>query len=394
LDLAVSVDDIAADPEAGPLARSFVAYEHELNRRHAIDFDDLVRLALARLEADVPLLGRWRDRCAHLLVDEVQDVDRSQLRLALLLAAPANQIFLVGDDDQSIYGWRLADVRRVLSLDAALPGLRRVDLEVNHRCPTPVVDRAVRLIDHKLERVRKVIRARAGAPGSLILAPDRDDEPGRTSRLIASWPGDDGTRAILARTNRELRPAVVSALDAGLPFRAPSVDLLVDDPGLDGILERVKTETPASAPLLWRIGWIRRTMAGLDDDQEHLVEALLAWAAGHPDLASLDDAIALRRARLAELRRDDAMLSLATAHSTKGSEYDHVAVVGLDVGRFPSARAVNSADDPARALEEERRLAYVAWTRARRTLTLSYDPDAPSMFLREAFTAEELGTAG
>ena len=67
-------------------------------------------------------------RCADLLVDEVQDVDRSQLRLALLLAAPANRIFLVGDDDQSIYGWRLADVRRVLGLDAALPGLRRVDL--------------------------------------------------------------------------------------------------------------------------------------------------------------------------------------------------------------------------------------------------------------------------
>ena len=84
-------------------------------------------------------------------------------------------------------------------------------------------------------------------------------------------------------------------------------------------------------------------------------------------------------------------LSLATAHSTKGAEFDHVAVIGLDVGRFPSGRAVGAADDPGRALEEERRLAYVAWTRARRTLTLSYDPAAPSAFLLEAFTSEELG---
>ena len=155
-----------------------------------------------------PCSPRWRDRCAHLLVDEVQDVDRSQLRLALLLAAPDHRIFLVGDDDQSIYGWRLADVRRVLALDAALPGLRRVDLQVNHRCPVPVVERAVRLIEHNRERFAKVVRPRPDAPGSLILAPDPTDEPARTERLLRSWPDDGGTRAILARTNRELRPAV------------------------------------------------------------------------------------------------------------------------------------------------------------------------------------------
>ncbi|HET7168588.1 MAG TPA: 3'-5' exonuclease, partial [Candidatus Limnocylindrales bacterium] len=84
-------------------------------------------------------------------------------------------------------------------------------------------------------------------------------------------------------------------------------------------------------------------------------------------------------------------LSLATAHSTKGAEFDHVAVVGLDEGRFPSGRAITSSAEPARALEEERRLGYVAWTRARRTLTLSYDPSSPSPFMLEAFSADELG---
>jgi superfamily I DNA/RNA helicase len=68
-----------------------------------------------------------------------------------------------------------------------------------------------------------------------------------------------------------------------------------------------------------------------------------------------------------------------------------VIVVGMEIGRFPSARAVSQAEDPARAYEEERRLAYVAWTRARRSLTLLYDPAVPSPFLLEAFSPDELG---
>jgi superfamily I DNA/RNA helicase len=101
-----------------------------------------------------------------------------------------------------------------------------------------------------------------------------------------------------------------------------------------------------------------------------------------------------RRALLEELRTDDARLSLATAHSTKGLEFDHVAVLGMEAGRFPSARSIGDAADPSRALEEERRLAYVAWTRARRTLILSYDPETPSPFLAEAFPAGDLKRAG
>ncbi len=392
LDLAVDVEDVAADDEAGPIARAFVTYERTLAREGALDFDDLVRRALDRLEADAGLLDAWRIRCTHLLVDEVQDVDRSQLRLALLLAAPANRVFLVGDDDQSIYGWRLADVRRVLALDASLPGLRRVDLEVNHRCPVPVVERSVALIAHNLERFAKTIRPRPDAAGSVILAPDGDDEPARTDRLVASWPDDGGTRAVLARTNRELRPAVLVALARGEPFRAPSVDLLVDDPALDGVLAALAADPADTRPLLVRIGALRH---GATDAatawSPALVGAVLAWAVPYPDLDAFVAAIEAVRRRLAELRRDDAALSLATAHSTKGAEFDHVAVVGLDVGRFPSGRAVGTAEDPQRALEEERRLAYVAWTRARRTLTLSYDPAAPSAFLLEAFTPEELG---
>ncbi len=108
-------------------------------------------------------------------------------------------------------------------------------------------------------------------------------------------------------------------------------------------------------------------------------------------MTSFVAAVRAARARLAELRRDDAALTLATAHATKGLEFDHVVVVGMEAARFPSARAVDGATDPSRAYEEERRLAYVAWTRARRSLTFLYDPASPSPFLLEAFSPEELG---
>jgi superfamily I DNA/RNA helicase len=389
LDLRADVEAVAADPEAPAIARAWVAYERELAARGQVDFDDLVRRALDRLGATPALLERWRAACAHLLVDEAQDLDRSQLDLALLLAAPANRIFLVGDDDQSIYGWRLADVRRVLRLADALPGLRRVDLVTNYRCPAPVVERAVRLIEVNRERFAKRIVAGPAAAGRLVLAPDASDDAVRIRRVIASWPADDSTRAVLARTNAELRPAVAAALELDVPFRAPGVDLLVEDPRLDELLAAAATTRP-DLPLLVRLARVR---AAATRDVAALAASLLAWAAAFADLDGLTAAIRTLRARLAALRQDDARLTLATAHGTKGLEWDHVAVIGLEVGRFPSRRSVESAADPERALEEERRLAYVAWTRARRSLTLLYDPTTPSRFLLEAFSAEELGLA-
>jgi DNA helicase-2/ATP-dependent DNA helicase PcrA len=358
-------------------------------------------------------------------VDEAQDLDRSQLDLALTLAAPDNRIFLVGDDDQSIYGWRLADVRRVLGLAARLPNLRRVDLEVNYRCPGPVVERAVRLVEVNRERFRKVVRPGPEPAGTLILAPDGADDVMRLRRAIGAWPADDGTRAVLARTNRELLPAVAAAADLGLPFRAPRIASPLDSPFIDELLDEAAGSS-SEVPLLVRLGRVarsaavdaagprdrgrpdereadgsRRDEAGFDVfdrhapvegdqafDRRSVGQALLAWAAPYPDLSSFAAAIRERRLRLAELRRDDAPLTLATAHGTKGLEFDHVIVLA---DGFPAIRSVTEGAEPERALEEERRLAYVAWTRARRSLTLLYDPVAPSPFLLEAFSPIELG---
>jgi superfamily I DNA/RNA helicase len=402
LDLRADPALVAADPGAGPVARAWIAYERALAERGALDFDDLVRRALDCLAGSDVRRDRWRGSCAHLLVDEAQDLDRSQLDLALLLAAPANHLFLVGDDDQSIYGWRLADVRRLRGLaDSALPGLTRVDLETNYRCPAVVLERAVRLVEHNVERFAKVIRAGPNAAGRMILAPSAADEVDRATAVLASWPADGGTRAVLARTNRELLPVVAAALRLRIPFRAADLRLPVESPLVDRAMEAAWATGLRDAPLR-AVGRVReaRMHAALrvtsDEDgpaaeADAVDAALLGWAAGCRDLAGLAGQIIATRALLEELRVDDAPLSLATAHGTKGLEFDHVAVIGLDDGRFPSARSVAEAVEPDRALEEERRLAYVAWTRARRSLTLVFDPGAPSQFLLEAFDAVELG---
>ena len=412
LDIGVTAADVAADPDPGPIARAFLAYEAELAGEDGLDFDDLVARSLRLLESDAAVADRWRERCAHLLVDEAQDLDRAQLRLALRLATPANRIFLVGDDDQSIYGWRLADVRRVLALAADLDGLRRVDLIVNYRCPATVVRRAVRLVEHNEERFAKTIEPRPDAPGPIVLAADAADDAVRVGRLLAGWfpdapdvrtlsdaAGGEPTRAILARTNRELLPAIAAALDREIPFRPPPIELIVGLPLVDACLDEAECE-PTDEPLPARLEAVRArwaarsTHAHADPDAPRpadVAAAVVAWAAPFRTLEHLRAEITSRREALARLCREDAPLTFATAHATKGLEFDHVAVLGLERHRFPSARSLADAPDPGRALEEERRLAYVAWTRARRSLTLIYDPAAPSSFLLEAFDPDELG---
>ena len=367
----------APDSPQAELLRAFVAYERWLAEHGALDFDDLVCRALALLRRDRALLQRWREHCTTLLVDEVQDVDRSQLDLAVLLAGERRDVFLVGDDDQTIYAWRLADVRRVLDLAASLPGLRRVDLVTNYRCPAPVVSRAVRLIGVNSERFAKTILARPAAPGRLLLCPDPGDELARARRLLDEWlAAEEGVHAVLARTNAELAPFAAVALERGVAYRAAEDGLLLDDPGIDTLLGELDEWRSPQATLAHHAGSV--------------AAMLLAWSLPYQTVHDLREAIGRARAKRHELRRDDASLVLATAHGTKGLEFDHVAVIGMDENVFPSRRTIEDADHPVRAVEEERRLAYVAWTRAKRSLTLVYDPVAPSIFMRDAFSDAEL----
>jgi DNA helicase-2/ATP-dependent DNA helicase PcrA len=111
LDTIVSAWKVKGRPPSPAAASAVRAFQTLLDARGLIDFDDLVVGAVTAPEADARLRGRWQARFSHLCVDEFQDVDAAQLRLVRLLAAPEDNLFVVGDDDQTIYAWRLADVK-------------------------------------------------------------------------------------------------------------------------------------------------------------------------------------------------------------------------------------------------------------------------------------------
>ncbi len=280
------------------------------------------------------------------------------------------------------------DVRRIFNVADLLPGLVRHDLTTNFRCPRPVVERSVRLIRRNRERFKKTVVAGPDTTGRLVLAPDGAEDDERIARAFAAWPADRATRAVLARTNAELVPAAVIALEQDVPFRATGVTLPLDDPALGPAIAAVRDASrhEPDTPLLVQVGRLREAS---EPQSTAAYDALLGWAPRFTDGEALAAALLDQHARLARLRRDDASLTLATAHAVKGLEFDHVLVL-MDADRFPSHRALDEAADKDRALEEERRLAYVAWTRARQSLTLLYDPAAPSRFLLEAFSRSEL----
>ena len=172
LDAAVSLAILEDRRHPPPVQAVVEGYRALLELRGLIDFDGLLAVALARLRTDDAVRSRWQARYDHVLVDEFQDVDAAQMELVGLLAEPQRNLFVVGDDDQTIYAWRLADVRRILEFPVRYPDARRVILETNYRCPARVVVAANRLIATNVERVPKRLRAapiRTGTtPGAVL----------------------------------------------------------------------------------------------------------------------------------------------------------------------------------------------------------------------------------
>ena len=383
------VEGIRPPDEARP---SLDAYAELLAERGAIDFDDLVASAADRLERDAVLRARWQARFTHLAVDEFQDVDAAQLRLVRALAGDRANLFVVGDDDQTIYAWRLADVRRILGFRDWYPGALRVILATNYRCPPEVVAAGRRLVEHNVERFPKPIRAGRDGPNEAIgaIATDVADWPGRLTRLAISEVERGGRACFLARTRSELIPLLLALTHAGVPH-ATQIPSPLDAEPVMRLLAALEGEGGAGHPftVLRRQrrerGWDRASFQDELGEEDHAaLDALLGWAANARDTEEL-----LRRRRSAcargspRLRRPDAPIELLTAHGAKGREWPLVILVGWEAERFPNRRALRDAFDPVRAMEEERRLAYVAVTRATRRLVLAFDPARPTPFLAE-----------
>jgi DNA helicase-2/ATP-dependent DNA helicase PcrA len=378
-------------PEAAPV---LAAYADLLAVRGAIDFDDMVVRATELLETDPRLRLRWQSRFIHVCVDEFQDVDAAQLRLVRLLAAPQDNLFVVGDDDQTIYAWRLADVRRILRFGSDYPAARRVMLATNYRCPRSVIEHSARMIAVNRERFAKPIRAPASAPASpeAISAWDtsRPGWPEAMARFAAREDAAGRGCCFLARTRAELTPVLLALVRAGVRH-ATAVTPLVDAEPVVALVDMARASADPDHPFhaLRRLrlgrGWGRSQPSGdlLTDDDHAALDALLGWAAGFPTTGSFVAAYDAARTRIAGLRDPSAPVELATVHGSKGREWESVVLLGFEAERMPNGRSLADAEHPERAMEEERRLAYVALTRAARRLILAFDHRRPSPFLGE-----------
>ncbi len=219
----IEVEEGRGDVEG--LAGIFPRYRSVLQSRGEVDYDEQIYGAIELLLANPDLRKRWQKRCQHLLVDEFQDLTPAYLLLLRLLSSPGLNVFGVGDDDQTIYGYAGADPRFLIEFDQYFPGGGASALAVNYRCPAQVVTAASHLLSYNQVRVTKTIQP-FGPPDSgsfRIIAPTQQLMATETADIIGAWldqgaPAD--SIAILARVNSALLPTLAAIESAGVPFRS------------------------------------------------------------------------------------------------------------------------------------------------------------------------------
>jgi DNA helicase-2/ATP-dependent DNA helicase PcrA len=214
----------AASEQVPGFARAFDEYRAELRERGLADFDEQVYRACELLLADAALRQAWQAGCRHLLVDEFQDLTPLRLLLVRILAAPAMDVFGVGDDDQVIYGYTGADPRFLIDFGELFGGAAEHALEVNHRCPPAVVTAAATLLGHNRVRVPKTVRPgrSGGHPHALrIRRHPSDGGAAAVVTAVRQWI-DAGAApssiAVLARVNAALLAPQLALGAAGVPL--------------------------------------------------------------------------------------------------------------------------------------------------------------------------------
>jgi DNA helicase-2/ATP-dependent DNA helicase PcrA len=305
------------------VAAAFERYEAERSRRHLLDFDDLIGACADALAGDASFADAVRWRTRHLFVDEMQDVNPAQFRLLTALLSDDPDLFVVGDPNQSVYGFNGADPTLLDRLPELLRGTRVIRLDENHRCTPQIVSVAAAVLQSDggvdgVDDMELPITTRLDGPVPTVIAhaSDADEALWATRRARSSrTPGRRWSSiAVLTRTNAQL--AVVQAV-----MESERVPCLVAGSDLG----------PASDLRAWRRG------ALVDEDGD--------------DETTID--------------RDCVVLS--TFHRAKGLQWPTVLVLGLSAGLMPL-----SAAQTQEAVDEERRLLYVALTRAEEELWCSW----------------------
>jgi DNA helicase-2/ATP-dependent DNA helicase PcrA len=212
------------DPTQRELKRIYAAYEETCQRSGLVDFAELLLRAYELLRDNAALRGHYQTRFRHVLVDEFQDTNGIQYRWLKLFAGAHNNLFAVGDDDQSIYGWRGAKVENILGFDRDYPGAQVVRLEQNYRSTANILNAANAVIAHNDGRLGKKLwtAGAEGAPLQLYTAYNEYDEARFVIDRIRDWVAHGHARAsvaVLYRSNAQSRVFEEMLVQEGMPYR-------------------------------------------------------------------------------------------------------------------------------------------------------------------------------
>ncbi|MGA9567527.1 MAG: UvrD-helicase domain-containing protein [Candidatus Korobacteraceae bacterium] len=204
----------SADPKTERVAQIYEVYKQELAKSNALDFDDLLLYAVRVLKASGETRERYNKRYRHILVDEYQDTNRPQYELMRMLAGTEHDVCAVGDEDQSIYSWRGADIRNILEFEKDFPNARIIRLEQNYRSTQNILQAASSVVSHNVRRKGKNLwTERIGGPKvGYYEAPDGENEALFAADYIAKYLAQAGAEgghapkaAVLYRTNSQSR---------------------------------------------------------------------------------------------------------------------------------------------------------------------------------------------
>ena len=216
----------ASDVFENVVADTWPLYQKALRDANAFDFDDLLVKPVELFRMNERVLEHYRERFPFILVDEYQDTNRAQYVFLRLLAEKHQNLFVVGDDDQSIYGWRGADIRNILDFEKDFPGARTVRLEQNYRSTQTILDAANRVIAENKGRKGKTLRTdnAVGERLTLVECADESDEAAWVATEINARMADDGALklrdfVLLYRTNAQSRALEEALRREGMPYR-------------------------------------------------------------------------------------------------------------------------------------------------------------------------------
>ena len=469
-------EDLRLHPASKAAHRIYVAYQNRLRTVNACDFGDLLLHNLTLFYTQPKVLEEYSQRFRYILVDEYQDTNVAQYLWLRLLALAHKNLCCVGDDDQSIYGWRGAEVGNILRFEKDYPGAVVVKLQQNYRSTKPILAAASTLISHNKGRLSKTLwtQEEGGEPIRVCSVWDDGEEARFVGEEIEARQRDKvslADMAVLVRAGFQTRGFEERFLTLGIPYRVvgglrfyerleirdaiaylrlsvqPRDDLaferIVNTPkrGIGkatleqlharareanislmeatrqlvaegGIRGKVAATLDKFCELMERTGKLAGEMKPADIAAQLLEESgyLQMWKEDKSPEASgrLENLQELQRALgefpsvteflehvglvtdTAEEAQED-MVSIMTLHAAKGLEFDTVFLTGWEEGLFPHQRALDEVGGTG--LEEERRLAYVGVTRAKKILYITHaanrriynqwQSSIPSRFLNE-----------